>query len=145
MFWKRLENDYQLSFELGEPWPATFDGFLVEHGIEWGSFSALGAVQRVRFGFYPLSTKQWDEHQVFEELEVCSWTGNVAVRDGKPFAHTHAVFGRKDGSTFGGHVLEATIGATLELVLAVLSGRVERQRDSDLGLWLLRLPERFVL
>ena len=145
MFWKQFDSGYQISFEQDEPWPDTFHAFLSIQGIEWGYFFALGAVQGVKFGFYPLSTKHWDEHQVFEELEVCSWTGNVAVRQGKPFAHTHAVLGRKDGSTFGGHVVKATIGATLELVLIALPGRVERQENREIDLWLLQLPERFLL
>jgi predicted DNA-binding protein with PD1-like motif len=99
-----FKGGYQIRFVRGERWPEEFDRFLARKGVEWGYFTALGAVDSVKFGFYSLFTKKWDEHLIFEELEVCSWSGNVAIRDGKPFAHTHAVLGRKDGSTFGGHI-----------------------------------------
>jgi predicted DNA-binding protein with PD1-like motif len=48
-----------------------------------------GRVREVRFLF--ALDEKWAEQQVFEELEVCSCSGNVAIREGKPFVHTHAV------------------------------------------------------
>jgi uncharacterized protein len=136
---REFEGGHHIRFERGERVQEAFHAFLEEQGVGWGWFSALGAVDAVEFGFYQLATKKFTRHSFSEELEVCSWSGNVAIRRGKPWAHTHAVFGRLDGSTLGGHVFEATVAGTLELVLTVLPGRVQREKDPDIGLELLSL------
>ena len=136
---RRFDGGYQIRFERQEKVQETFHRLLGDLDVTWGHFSAIGAVESVELGFYPLTTKEWVRRPLIEPLEVCSWTGNVALLDGKPFAHTHAVLGREDGSTLGGHVFEATVGATLELVLTVLPGETERLLDSQVGLPLLRL------
>jgi uncharacterized protein len=136
---RKFEGGYQIRFERGERVLETFHTFLAEQRVGWGWFSALGAIEAVEFGFYRLATKEYKRHSFSEELEVCSWSGNVALRDGKPWAHTHAIFGRLDGSTLGGHVFEATVSVTLELILTVLPGHLRREMDPDIGLELLSL------
>ena len=44
-----------------------------------------------------------------EQLELLSIIGDVAQHDGKPVVHAHVVVGRSDGTTAGGHLLEAHI------------------------------------
>jgi uncharacterized protein len=144
VFYEEFEGGYHIRFERGERVLEKFHEFLEERGVEWGHFSALGALEEVEFGFFRVTRKDWTaRRKVFEELEVCSWSGNVALLDGKPWAHTHGVFGREDGSTFGGHVFEASAGATLELVLTVLPGRMKREMDDQVGLALLRPSKAF--
>lgn len=46
--------------------------------------------------------------------------GDVALQDGKPKIHAHRVVGRRDGSTRGGHLIEAYVRPTLELMLVSL-------------------------
>jgi uncharacterized protein len=143
--YREFQGGYSIRFERGEKVLEMFHAFLKERGVEWGHFSALGALESLELGFYRLATKEWaPRHFLSEELEVCSWSGNVAIRDGEPWAHTHAVVGRDDGTTLGGHVFEATVGATLELVLIVLPGRMEREWDPEIGLELLSLWQRSV-
>jgi hypothetical protein len=70
---------------------------------------------------------------------VASLTGNIALVDGEPFLHVHAVLGLPDGSARAGHVLEAHVWPTLEVVLTAWSKRVRRSRDEESGLELLDL------
>src|SRR6188472_1664999 len=107
MLCRQFEHGYQIRFQRGEKVQQTLHAFLDQFGVEWGYFSAIGAVESVQIGFYRVAEKRWTSLTFAEELEVCSWSGNVAIRDGKPFAHAHAVLGREDGSTLGGHVDEA--------------------------------------
>lgn len=58
---------------------------------------------------------------------------------GEPVVHAHAVIGRKDGSTRGGHLKSAHVRPTLELVLTEYPRHLERKLDSESGLALIRV------
>jgi hypothetical protein len=42
--------------------------------------------------------------------------GDVAVGDEGPTLHLHAVLGKADGSVVGGHLIEAYVRPTLEVI-----------------------------
>lgn len=137
MKYRQFDGGWIIRFEHGEKVMDTFHSFLAEQNITFGSFTGLGAVLRAEFGFYRLDRKDYAWMTVDEEMELASWIGNVSLREGKPFAHTHAVFCKLDGSATGGHVREAEVGATLEVVLHVLPGEMHRELDERIGLHLL--------
>ena len=53
--------------------------------------------------------------------------------------HAHAVLGRCDGSTCGGHLLSAKVRPTLEVILTQAPSYLERVHDAESGLALIRL------
>jgi uncharacterized protein len=67
--------------------------------------------------------------------------GDLALNQGKPKLHAHAVLGRRDGSTVGGHLLEAHVRPTLEVLLTDSPGYLRRERDPASGLALIRIRE----
>jgi predicted DNA-binding protein with PD1-like motif len=135
--YREYEGGALLRFERGESVMVVFHWFLRERGVELGHFSGIGAVSRATYGYYRLEEREYTWHEIDEDVEVISWAGNVALRDGRPWAHTHATFGMADGSTVGGHVRDAVVGATLELFLTILPGRLERRMDPQVGIALL--------
>jgi uncharacterized protein len=54
---------------------------------------------------------------VDEQVEVLSLLGDVAVTDREPSLHLHAVLGKSDGNVVGGHLIEANVRPTLEVIL----------------------------
>ena len=46
--------------------------------------------------------------------EVLSLAGDIALEGRQPKLHLHAVLGRRDGSTVGGHLLTGVVRPTLE-------------------------------
>jgi predicted DNA-binding protein with PD1-like motif len=59
------------------------------------------------------------------------------LKDGAPFVHAHALFGREDGSTFGGHLMAPTTVFAAEAYAAALHGPPpERIYDAVTGLYL---------
>ena len=71
------------------------------------------------------------------QAEVLSLTGNLALYKNEPFFHVHVALGLRDGSTRGGHLFEAMVRPTVELVLTTYSRSVQRRIDPDTGLPLL--------
>jgi predicted DNA-binding protein with PD1-like motif len=72
-------------------------------------------------------------------VELLSLVGDVALKDGKPMVHAHAVIGKKDGTTYGGHLLEAHIRPTCEVVLTESPIPLQKHIDPQSGLALIRL------
>jgi predicted DNA-binding protein with PD1-like motif len=61
------------------------------------------------------------------------------MEDGKPKLHLHAVLGRRDASTLGGHLLKGWVEPTLEVVLTESPAHLRRVHDPVKGLPLIRL------
>jgi uncharacterized protein len=73
-----------------------------------------------------------------EQAEVLSLLGDIADEDGEPLVHAHAVLGLRDGTTRGGHLLEAHARPTLEVLLTESPEFLERRHDPATGLSLIR-------
>ena len=55
--------------------------------------------------------------------------------------HAHVVVGKKNGTTMGGHLLEAHVRPTLELVLQESAQELKRKFDPESGLALIDLGQ----
>jgi predicted DNA-binding protein with PD1-like motif len=69
---------------------------------------------------------------------VLALVGDIAFQDGKPKIHAHVVLGRRDGSARGGHLLEARVRPTLEVILTESPAHLNRVYDPASGLALIR-------
>ena len=76
---------------------------------------------------------------VSEQVEVLSLIGDMVLEDGEPKVHAHVVVGRSDGSTRGGHLMEAHVRPTLEVILVESPAHLRKQVDDESGLALIRL------
>ena len=54
-----------------------------------------------------------------------------------PSLHLHAVLGKADGSTVGGHLLAAHVRPTLEVILIQPPSYLRKRRDPTTGLALI--------
>jgi predicted DNA-binding protein with PD1-like motif len=69
---------------------------------------------------------------------VLSALGDIAIGgDGKPSLHLHVVLGLSDGSTRGGHLLEAIVYSTLEIVIRETPAHLRRKKHVGFGIALL--------
>ncbi len=128
----------------GEDVFETLTDFCEREGIESAVYSALGAVEKIRLGYYDLASKQYGSKEYQHAHEVASMTGNIALVDEKPFIHMHAVLSDTAPGTenlcVGGHVFAATVAVTLEVHLTVFNEPVTRSHDEGIGLKLLDCP-----
>jgi predicted DNA-binding protein with PD1-like motif len=115
--------------------------FASEHGIGAAHFTAIGAFRDVTLGFLDPQTKEYEPIVVNEQVEALSLVGDVSLQDGEPKVHVHVVIGKRDGTAHGGHLLEAHVWPTLEVVLTESPAHLRRQVDAETGLPLIVLPE----
>ena len=68
---------------------------------------------------------------------MLSLIGDIALKDDMPQIHAHVVVGKADGSAHGGHILEARVWPTLEVILTESPTHLCRKFDPETGLALI--------
>ena len=136
-----VETGFVIKLERGEKVLATLINFCEKRGITGGVLHAIGAVKNTEIGYYNLEKREYFFKLIPEDREVASMTGNIALVDGKPFVHAHAVLSSMDDtlSCIGAHIKEAEVAVTLEVYLTPFPVTFERKYDEDTGLKLLSI------
>ncbi len=137
------DTTYILKIEKGEEFISTLGAFCAQEGIRTAHFSGIGAAKDISCGYYALDEKRYYFTHYPELVEVVSLTGNVALKEGKPFVHVHGIFTGTDNQAFGGHIEHMTSGIVLEIVLHALPAAVEREYDAEIGLFLMNCKREF--
>lgn len=130
---------FALVFETGDEAVSLLEGFAREQSLSAASFTAIGAFSDAVLGYFDWERKEYRRIPVEEQVEVLTLAGDVATKDGEPAVHAHVVVGRADGSTRGGHLLEAHVRPTLELVLVESPAHLRKSHDEESGLALIDL------
>jgi predicted DNA-binding protein with PD1-like motif len=137
---ERGEKTYAVIFDTGDEVVAGLTSFAKEKRLAASHFTAIGAFQDVTLGYFDWQKKDYQKIPVHEQVEVLSLVGDVALDPkGEPKVHAHVVLGRSDGTTRGGHLLEARVRPTLEVVLVESPSHLQRKHDPESGLALIRV------
>jgi uncharacterized protein len=136
---ERPERTIALVFAHSDEVVTGIEGYAARHGLDASRFSAIGAFERVTLGYFNWERKEFERIEVTEQVEVLSMLGDLALDGAWPKLHAHVVLGRRDGSTVGGHLLQATVRPTLEVLLVESPGYLRRVRDPESGLALIDL------
>jgi uncharacterized protein len=102
-------------------------------------FTAIGAFRHVVVAYFDWTTKDYRHIPLAEQVEVLSLSGDITSRDGEPTVHAHVVVAKQDASAHGGHLIEARVRPTLEVVLIEEPAYLRRQFDDQSGLALIQL------
>ncbi|MDI6774343.1 MAG: DUF296 domain-containing protein [Verrucomicrobiota bacterium] len=90
-----------------------------------------------------MTVKREYQFKEFDQpLEIAALTGNVSLKDGRPFLHAHAILTDEQGHTFGGHPAPGTVMFACEFRLEAFDGpEFTRGPDAETGLALWATPE----
>lgn len=134
------EKTFVLIFAGGDEAIAGLTAFAKEKRLGASRFTAIGGFQEATLGYFNLDKKDYDKIPVREQVEVLSLVGDVTLTEkNEPKIHAHVVLGRSDGSTRGGHLIEARVRPTLEVVLIESPRHLHRKHDPNSGLALIQL------
>jgi hypothetical protein len=141
--WKQIEDRpkvFALIFETGDEIAGELQRFSKSQELAGSSFKAIGALSYAKLGWFNWETKKYDLACVLDEqLELLSLIGDIALRDGEPQVHAHVVVGRSDGTAHGGHLLEARVRPTCELVLIESPTHLQKKFDPESGIALIQV------
>ncbi len=140
---RRLEANghttWALIFDKGDEVVETLTAFAREHGLAASHLTAIGAFRDATLGYFDRERRDYRRIPVREQVEVLSLVGDVVRGPDGPKLHAHVVVGKADGTAHGGHLLEAHVWPTLEVVLTETPAHLRRRTDPETGLALIDL------
>ncbi|HEY2376029.1 MAG TPA: PPC domain-containing DNA-binding protein [Gemmatimonadaceae bacterium] len=136
---KNGERTFALVFDTGDEPMTSLSIFANQLGLAASHFTGIGAFSGVVLGYFDWKRKEYDRIPIDEQVEVLSLVGDISLAEGKPTVHAHVVVGKADGTAHGGHLLEAHVRPTLEIVLVESPVHLRRAYDSESGIPLIDL------
>jgi predicted DNA-binding protein with PD1-like motif len=140
---KQIEDEpktFALIFQTGDEIAGVLRQFAKHQGLGGSSFKAIGALSYAKLGWFNWETKKYDPACVLDEqVELLSVIGDIALKDGEPQVHAHVVVGRSDGIAYGGHLLEARVRPTCELILTESPIHLQKKLDPESGIPLIQI------
>jgi len=122
----------------GDEVMATLKQFASEQQLNASRFSAIGAFSHVVVAFFDWHAKQYRHRPIDEQVEVLSLLGDI-TRDGDVHTiHAHVVIGKADTTAHGGHLIEAHVRPTLEVMITESPRHLHRRFDPASGLALIQ-------
>jgi predicted DNA-binding protein with PD1-like motif len=133
------EKTYAVIFGKGDEVLSGLTEFAERAKLTAGHFTAIGALQSARFGWFDAAHQAYRGIPINHQVELISLIGDVGVVDGAPQIHAHGAVGFPDGTMRGGHLLEAIAWPTLEVFLTSFPTALVKQRDAETDLFLFEL------
>lgn len=139
MEYKKIKNSWVIVLEKGEKIVEKLVEFVKAEDIKSGHLNAIGAVSSVKLAHYNLEKKRYSTKQIDQPLEVISLIGTVTMKGNESIIHCHIVVGTNEMSVYGGHLKEATVAATCEIIFNEFEEAINKERDENIGLNLIRI------
>jgi uncharacterized protein len=111
--------------------------FAEKYQVTSAHFTAIGALNGATLGWFDPQRKMYKKIPINGQHEVIGMSGDIALYQGQPAVHTHMVVGNSDGTTRGGHVLDAYVSPTLEVMVTVDPVTMQKRFDPATDLTLI--------
>jgi hypothetical protein len=138
------QRTFVVVLETGEEAMTCLQEFVDRERLTAAQLTAIGAFSDAVLAYFDWQRKAYVRNPVTEQVEVASLIGDVGdvalSPDGKRTLHIHLVLGKRDGAALAGHLVEAHVRPTLEVVLTESPAHLRKMRDAESGLALIR-PE----
>ncbi len=138
MEYKRFENTIVLRMDRGEEILSTLKEVALKENIKLASISALGACDHFVAGVYSVPEQKYYKNEFNGVYEITALVGNINTMNGEYYSHLHITCADGNGRCFGGHLNEARISATCEMIVNIIDGNVDRIHDDNTGLNLFK-------
>jgi uncharacterized protein len=130
-------KQYAVIFYQGDEAFSGLVEFAEKYHVTSAHFTAIGALSGATLGWFDPQRKMYKKIPINGQHEVIGMSGDIALYQGKPVVHTHMVVGSPEGVTHGGHVLEAYVSPTLEVMVTVDPVTMQKRFDPSTDLTLI--------
>lgn len=132
--YKQFGDKYFIRVYPGQNLVAAVKNLAQQEKITLATISGLGSLKSATLGFFNPDTKEYQQKVIAEPLEMASLVGNITMKDAEPVLHFHTTVAGANYQALAGHMVEATVSLTAELVLKKINGRIEKTFNNQLGL-----------
>jgi len=93
----------------------------------------IGSATHAKLNYLQELPSKYESVNYTGHLEIVAAQGSIALKDNETIVHIHIQLCNEDGCS-GGHLAEAKIFSTAEVVIGELSNQLRRYADSYTGL-----------
>jgi predicted DNA-binding protein with PD1-like motif len=130
---------FAVAFEIGEEVMSTLTQLANDLKLLGCSLNGIGGFQKATLGYFDWEKGEFLQNVVEGQVELLSFQGNIAQgADGGPKIHAHVVLGCRDATTRGGHLVEAIVRPTMEVIIVENPNHLHRLHDEKTNLVLLK-------
>lgn len=143
MRWKLINKGelktYAIVFDENDEVIKNLETFAKENDLHASQFTGIGAFRELTIGFFDFSKKDYVKTEIKEQVELLSLVGDITLYKEKHQVHPHVVVGKRNGIAYGGHLLNAIVHPTLELIINESPGYLQREINEETGLPLINI------
>ena len=130
------KNKYFISLDKGEYVNQSLLEISNKEKIKSGWINGVGAIYDIEVGYFDVEQKDYVRKKFLGDYELLSLSGNISVKEGSRFIHTHITFSDIEFNVFGGHLFDAKIAAAGEFLIDSCDFEIKRKYNTNLGLHL---------
>lgn len=144
MEYKKINDAIYLRIDKNEKITQTIKTVCAKEMICGGHFQGIGACDTATLSTYLPDKNDFTDHTISGMIEMISLMGNISVdNNNEPVLHSHAVFSYLNSNgevvVTAGHLKEANISYTGEIVITGVSDMISRKIDSKTGIEVWKL------
>lgn len=134
MEYRRFSDKIVVRMDKGEEILTKLKEVCEKENVKLANVNALGAVGDFTVGLFRTQEKKYESTRHTGDFEIVSLIGTVNTMNGEYYNHIHMSAADDKNQVYGGHLNEAIISATCEMVIQVIDGTVDRKSDEEIGL-----------
>lgn len=139
MDYKKTKSCVYIRVDKGESVVETILSVCRKENLPGGHFQGIGACDKATLSTYIPEKNDFIDHTFTGMIEMISLMGNVSLDDvDNPVQHSHAVFSylndKGEIAVVAGHLKDARVSYTGEIVLQTAEEKIGRQFDADVGI-----------
>jgi uncharacterized protein len=142
MNYLKQKDFYLIRIKRGEWIIKSLEKLIKKEKIKGGFFTGIGAVDKVTLAHYSVDNQKYSEKTYLKAYEASSIIGNIGYCDNELIIHCHATFSDVCMNPIAGHLVDAKVSGTAELVIRPVKQKLFKKLDKkETGLKLFKFPE----
>lgn len=138
MEYRRFGDKYLVRLNKGEEIITSLLNLAEREDIRLAEINGLGAVSFAEIGLFKIEEKKYYPNEYKGDFEISSLHGNLSTMKGEKYLHLHIIISDEKQQCYGGHLNKAIVSATSEIFVNILDGEIDRYKDEEIGINLIK-------
>ena len=134
MKYKKCNNKILVRIDPNEEIITEITNVANQEKIKLANISAIGGVYNFTIGVYNTKEKKYYSNNFTGNYEIVSLLGTITTMNNLTYLHLHMSAGDERGIVVGGHLNNAIVSATCEVVIDIIDDYMDRIYNEEIGL-----------